>query len=159
MASRWLCPICVNTVSDLTGTRFESPTSRSRDKPITARPTGRLLIEPLPQLLLCENCQQSKQSHFEYHHHQSSLVLLMKYLIIAFDFLQTVDSDQRLSNHSLTPHGANQTHKVKSNFSLCSMHYDEACNEFARSISASLRPGTTAPFEEILQWLRAVDNA
>ena len=30
-----------NTVSDLTGSRFEPRTSRSRDKRITARPTNR----------------------------------------------------------------------------------------------------------------------
>ena len=31
-----------NTVSDLTGPRFEPYTSRSRDKHVTAQPTGRL---------------------------------------------------------------------------------------------------------------------
>ena len=31
-----------NTVSDLTGPRFEPQTSRSRDERVTARPTGRL---------------------------------------------------------------------------------------------------------------------
>ena len=34
----------------------------------------------------------------------------------------------------------------------------EACNEFAGPTSASLRPGNTAPFEEMLQRWRAVGN-
>ena len=33
-----------------------------------------------------------------------------------------------------------------------------ACDEFARPISASLRPGNTASFEEMLQRWRTVDN-
>ena len=37
MSQRWLA--VGNTVSDLTGQRFESQTSRSRDERITARPT------------------------------------------------------------------------------------------------------------------------
>ena len=31
----------IETVSDMTGARFEPQTSRSRDEPVTARPTGR----------------------------------------------------------------------------------------------------------------------
>ena len=31
----------LNTVSDLTGPRFEPQTSRSRDEPVTTRPSGR----------------------------------------------------------------------------------------------------------------------
>ena len=38
--------------------------------------------------------------------------------------------------------------KIKSNLSLYSLHYAKACNEFAGPISASLRPGYTATFEE-----------
>ena len=36
--------------------------------------------------------------------------------------------------------------------------YGKACNEFAGPISASLRPGNTAPFEEKQQRWRAVGN-
>ena len=39
MSQRWRA--VGNTVSDLTGPRFEPQTSRSRDKRVTARPTGR----------------------------------------------------------------------------------------------------------------------
>ena len=42
--------------------------------------------------------------------------------------------------------------------SLYSLHYAEACNELAAPISASLRPGNTAPFEEMSQRWRAVGN-
>ena len=46
---------------------------------------------------------------------------------------------------------------IKSNLSF-SLYYAEACNELAEPISASLRPGNTAPFEELsLRWL-AVGN-
>ena len=45
-----------------------------------------------------------------------------------------------------------------SNLSLYSLHYAEACNELARPIFASLLPGSTAPFEEMLQRWRAVGN-
>ena len=38
MSQRWQA--IGNTVSDLTGTRFEVRTSRSRDESVTARPTG-----------------------------------------------------------------------------------------------------------------------
>ena len=48
--------------------------------------------------------------------------------------------------------------QIKSNFSLYSLYYAEACNELAGPISASLRPGNTAPFEEMLQRWRAVGN-
>ena len=48
--------------------------------------------------------------------------------------------------------------KSKSNLSLYSLYYAEACNEFAGPISASLRPGNTAPFEEMSQRWRAVGN-
>ena len=47
---------------------------------------------------------------------------------------------------------------VKSNLSLYSLYYAEACNELAGPISASLRPGNTAPFEEMSQRWRAVGN-
>ena len=36
--------------------------------------------------------------------------------------------------------------------------YVETCNGLAGPISASLRKGNTAPFEEMLQWWRAVGN-
>ena len=39
MLQRWRA--VGNTVSDLTGPRFEPQTSRSRDERVTARPTGR----------------------------------------------------------------------------------------------------------------------
>ena len=39
MSQRWR--VVGNTVSDLTGPRFEPQTSRSRDERVTARPTGR----------------------------------------------------------------------------------------------------------------------
>ena len=48
--------------------------------------------------------------------------------------------------------------KIKSNLSLYSLYYAEACNELAGPISASLRPGNTAPFEEMSQRWRAVGN-
>ena len=47
---------------------------------------------------------------------------------------------------------------IKSNLSLYSLDYAEACNELAGPISASLRPGNTAPFEETSQRWRAVGN-
>ena len=40
---------------------------------------------------------------------------------------------------------------VKSNFSLYSLYYAGACNEFAGPISTLLRPCNTAPFEEMPQ--------
>ena len=46
----------------------------------------------------------------------------------------------------------------KSNLSLYSLKYAEACNELAGPISASLRPDNTARFEEISQRWRAVGN-
>ena len=46
--------------------------------------------------------------------------------------------------------------KIKS--SLYSLDYAEACNELAGPISASLRQGNTAPFEEMSQRWRAVGN-
>ena len=49
-------------------------------------------------------------------------------------------------------------HKIKSNISLYSLDYAEACNELAGPISASLCPGSTAPFEEMSQQWRAVGN-
>ena len=51
-----------------------------------------------------------------------------------------------------------KTNQIKSNLSLYSLDYAEACNELARPISASLRPGNTAPFEEMSQRWRAVGN-
>ena len=50
-----------------------------------------------------------------------------------------------------------RTH-IKSNFSLYLLLYAEACNELAGPISASLRPGYTAPFEKMSQRWRAVGN-
>ena len=47
---------------------------------------------------------------------------------------------------------------IKLNLSLCSLYYVEVCNEFAGPISASLRPGNTAPFEKMSQRWRAVGN-
>ena len=47
---------------------------------------------------------------------------------------------------------------IKSNLSLYSMDYAEACNELAGPISASLCPGNTASFEEMSQRWRAVNN-
>ena len=47
----------------------------------------------------------------------------------------------------------------RSNHSLDSLYYDEACNELAGPIFASLRPGNTASFEEMSQQWRAVSNA
>ena len=47
---------------------------------------------------------------------------------------------------------------LKSNLSLYSLQYAEACNEFAGPISASLRQGNTDPFEEMSQRWRAVGN-
>ena len=46
----------------------------------------------------------------------------------------------------------------KSNLFLYSLHYAEACNEFAGPISASLRPGNIASFEETSQRWRVVGN-
>ena len=46
----------------------------------------------------------------------------------------------------------------KSNLSLHSLYYGEACNEFAMPTSASLHPGNTAPFEEMSQRWRTVGN-
>ena len=46
----------------------------------------------------------------------------------------------------------------KSNLSLNSLDYAEACNELAGLVSASLRPGNTAPFEEMSQRWRAVGD-
>ena len=47
-------------------------------------------------------------------------------------------------------------HKSKSNLSLYSLYYAEACNELARPIFASLRLGNTAFFEEMSQRWRAI---
>ena len=46
----------------------------------------------------------------------------------------------------------------KSNLSLYSLYYAEACNELSGPNSASLRPGNTASFEETLLHWRAVGN-
>ena len=51
-----------------------------------------------------------------------------------------------------------KTVQIKSSLSLYSLDYAKACNELAGPISASLRPGNTAPFEEKLQRWRAVGN-
>ena len=45
----------------------------------------------------------------------------------------------------------------KSNLFLSSEYYAEACNEFARLISTSLRPGNKPPFKEMPQ-RRAIGN-
>ena len=55
------------------------------------------------------------------------------------------------------PHAINR-HLIKSNLSVHSLYYAEACKEFAEPISTSLRPGNTAPFEEVLQRWPAVVN-
>ena len=49
--------------------------------------------------------------------------------------------------------------QIKSYLSLCSLYYAEACIKFAGPISASLRPGNTASFEEMSQRWRAVGNS
>ena len=41
---------------------------------------------------------------------------------------------------------------------LISLYYGEVCKEFTGPVSALLRPGYTAPFEEMLQRWRAVGN-
>ena len=46
---------------------------------------------------------------------------------------------------------------LKSNVSLYSLYYAEACNELAGPI-ALLRPGNTAPFKEMLQRWQAIGN-
>ena len=46
----------------------------------------------------------------------------------------------------------------QSNLSLYLLDYAKACNKLAGPISASLRPGNTAPFEVISQRWRAVGN-
>ena len=46
--------------------------------------------------------------------------------------------------------------KSKSNLSLYSPYYAEACDELSGPISALLRPENSAPIEEILQRWRAV---
>ena len=48
--------------------------------------------------------------------------------------------------------------KSKTYLSLYSLHYAEACNKFAGPTFASLSPGNTAPFEEMLQRWRTVSN-
>ena len=48
--------------------------------------------------------------------------------------------------------------QIKSNLSLYSLYYAEACNELAGHISVSLRQGNTAPFEEMSQRWRAIGN-
>ena len=42
---------------------------------------------------------------------------------------------------------------------IYSLYYAEACSDFAGPISTSLRPGNTAPFEEMLQRWRADGNS
>ena len=51
-----------------------------------------------------------------------------------------------------------QYFKFKSNLSLYSLYCGEACNEFSGPISASLRTGNTASFEEMSQRRRTVGN-
>ena len=46
----------------------------------------------------------------------------------------------------------------KSNLSIYSLYYAEACNKLAGPNSASLRPGTTTSFEKMLLRLRVVGN-
>ena len=48
--------------------------------------------------------------------------------------------------------------QTKPNLSSYLFHYAEACNELAEPILASLRPGNTPPFKEMLDWGRAVGN-
>ena len=45
------------------------------------------------------------------------------------------------------------------NLLLCSLYYAEACNRLVGPISASLRPGNIASFEEMSQRWRAVGNS
>ena len=47
----------------------------------------------------------------------------------------------------------------KSNLSLYSLYFAEACSKFAGPISASLLPGNTASFEEMSQQWRPVGNS
>ena len=49
-------------------------------------------------------------------------------------------------------------HLVKSNLSLYSLYYAEACNEFAGPISTLVRLSNTAPFEEMWQRWRAIGS-
>ena len=42
-----------------------------------------------------------------------------------------------------------QLYQIKTTYSLYSLYYAEAYNELSETISASLRPGNTACFEEI----------
>ena len=49
MSQRWRA--VGNTVSDLTGLRFEPQTSRSRDERVTARPTGRSIANIINSLI------------------------------------------------------------------------------------------------------------
>ena len=56
---------------------------------------------------------------------------------------------------------ATKTHstlQTKSNLSIYSLYHAEECNELAKPISASLRPGNTASFEQMSQWWPAVGN-
>ena len=55
-------------------------------------------------------------------------------------------------------HTTVKTTNIKANISLYSLYYAKSCSEFAEPISASLRPGNTASFEEMLQLWRAVGN-
>ena len=78
--------------------------------------------------------------------------------------LQKMQSRSKPKVFGRLPHGAiserarDENTKSKSNLSIYSVDYAEACNELARPISASLRPGNTAPFEEMSQWWRAVGS-
>ena len=53
---------------------------------------------------------------------------------------------------------SDSTFKFKSNLSLYSLYYAEACSKSAWPISASLHPGNTASFEKMLLWWRAVGS-
>ena len=48
--------------------------------------------------------------------------------------------------------------QFKSNFSLYSLYYAEACNEFVEPFYASLHPGNIASLEEMSQRWRAGGN-
>ena len=53
---------------------------------------------------------------------------------------------------------SNYKYQLNQIFYLYSLYYAETRNEFVESISASLHPGSTASFEEMLQRWRAVGN-
>ena len=81
---------------------------------------------------------------------------LLKHVITITSKPSKINVNQR--NYPKNKETRQKPLNIKSNLSLYSLYYTEACNEFARHISASLRPGSTARFEEMLQRWRTVDN-